>query len=182
MTRQERIPFVTRAAILGVMTAVTVIFTYVVRIPIAPTKGYLNLGDVAIYFAAFTFGPWTAFLAGGLGTALTDILAGYSQWAPLTFFAHGLQGLAAGLFFIFLYRGREEGKGSFWAGFITASIMGTVIMVLLYFLFGAMMLGAGAAAVEIPGNLIQNGAGAVLGIILWSAVRKAYPPVLRYRW
>ncbi|MBI9101420.1 MAG: ECF transporter S component [Spirochaetales bacterium] len=182
MTQEDRIPFVSRAAILGIMTAVTVIFTYVIRIPIAPTRGYLNFGDVAIYFAAFTFGPWTAFIAGGLGTALTDIMAGYAQWAPLTFFAHGLQGLAAGMLFKMFFKQETDNKYSFWLGLFLSGISGTIIMVLLYFTFGAMMFGAGASAVEIPGNLLQNGAGIVLGILLWSAVRKAYPPVSRFRW
>ena len=54
------------------------------RIPIAPTRGYMNLGDVAIYFSAFTFGPFTALIAGGLGTALADLLAGYPQWIPIS--------------------------------------------------------------------------------------------------
>ncbi len=180
--QQEKIPFVTRAAIMGLMTAITVVFTYLVRIPIAPTRGYLNLGDVAVYFTAFAFGPWTAFITGGLGTALADIIAGYSQWAPLTFFAHGLQGFAAGLFFHMLFRTEEGKKPAFLIGFILSVLAGTLIMVGLYFLFGSLMVGIGAAAVEIPGNLLQNAAGVTIGILLWSAVRRAYPPIQRYRW
>ena len=79
------------------LTAVTAVFTYLVRIPIAPTRGYLNLGDVAVYFSAFTLGPFTALLSGGLGTALADLLAGYPQWIPISMLVHGLQGLLAAL-------------------------------------------------------------------------------------
>jgi len=86
-----------RIAMAAVLTAVTVVFTYLVRIPIAPTRGYINLGDVAIYFTAFTFGPVTAFIAGGVGTGIADLIAGYGQWAPISFVIHGVQGLAAGL-------------------------------------------------------------------------------------
>ena len=86
-----------KIASLAILIAVTTVFTYIIRIPIAPTRGYINLGDVAIFFTAITFGPITAFLAGGLGTALADLFAGYAQWAPITFFAHGLQGLLVGL-------------------------------------------------------------------------------------
>ena len=86
-----------RIASIAIMTAVTMVFTYVVRIPIAPTRGYINLGDVAVFFTAFTFGPFTALISGGLGPAIADIVAGYSQWAPITFAAHGLQGFTAAL-------------------------------------------------------------------------------------
>jgi uncharacterized membrane protein len=51
-----------------------------------------------------------------------------------------------------------------------------------YFAAGAVMYGAGAALVELPGNLLQNVAGLVAGIPLSLAVRKAYPPVAELRW
>lgn len=171
-----------RIAAVAVLTAVTAVFTYIVRIPIAPTRGYINLGDVAIYFTAFTFGPWTAMLAGGLGPAIADLLAGYSQWAPITLVVHGLQGLAAGYLFR-LVGGREGGEHRRRAlGFALAGAAGTVIMTGLYLLSGSFMVGFGAAAVEVPGNLIQNAVGLAGGIILTAAVRKAYPPVSRYTW
>lgn len=181
--RERRARYTTRTASLVIMTAVTVVFTYMVRIPIAPTRGYLNLGDVAIYFTALIFGPWTALITGGVGTALADVLAGYSQWAPLTFFAHGLQGLFAG--FIFRrFAGAEPrmGEGKTFVALGMAFLLGTVVMAGLYFLAGAFMVGAGAALVEVPGNLLQNVAGIVAGTLLWTAVKRAYPPVSRYRW
>src|SRR6056297_3276154 len=86
-----------RIATLAILIAVTALFTYVIRIPVAPTRGYINFGDVAIFFTAIIFGPITALISGGIGTALADLLSGYAQWAPFTFLAHGLQGLAIGL-------------------------------------------------------------------------------------
>jgi uncharacterized membrane protein len=44
-------------ALLAIMVAVTCVFTLLIRIPIAPTRGYIHLGDVAaimiadLYFA-----------------------------------------------------------------------------------------------------------------------------------
>jgi len=171
-----------RLATVAVLTAVTAVFTYIVRIPIAPTRGYINLGDVAIYFSAFTFGPITALLAGGLGPAIADIIAGYSQWAPITLVIHGLQGLAAGYLFR-VVSGRDRGeKGRIIAGYTAAGAVGTTIMVGLYLLAGGFMVGFGAALVEVPGNLIQNAVGLAGGISLTAAVRKAYPPVTRFSW
>jgi len=175
--------FTTKIAVLVIMTAVTAVFTYMVRVPITLTKGYLNLGDVAIFFTALLFGPWTALITGGLGTALADILAGYSQWAPLTFFAHGVQGFLAGILFHRL-SGKSPRLGQFktYLALGAAFLGGTIIMVGTYFAAGAVMYGAEAALVELPGNILQNVAGIIAGTILWAAVKRAYPPVNRYRW
>lgn len=86
-----------RIATLAILIAVTALFTYIIRIPVAPTRGYINFGDVSIYFTALIFGPFTAFITGGAGTAIADLISGYSQWAPFTFLAHGLQGLMIGM-------------------------------------------------------------------------------------
>ena len=84
-----------KVAVVAVLTAVVVVFTLVVRIPTA--KGYLNLCDVAIVFIAFTFGPWSAFIAAGLGTAIADLISGYAQWAPISFVVHGIEGFLVAL-------------------------------------------------------------------------------------
>ena len=187
-----------RFAILGLMTALTAVFTILIRIPIAPTRGYLNMGDVAVFFSALAFGPWTAFITGGLGTALADILGGYAQWAPVTFFAHGLQGFFAGLFFLALKKGEEnriqastlENSETKAGGLKTSRLFflilgfltGALAMIGAYFAFAFITMGPGAAVSELPANLIQNAAGIIISLILWSAVRKAYPPITRFRW
>ena len=168
-----------RIASLAILTAVTTALTYAVRIPIAPTRGYLNLGDVAIYFTAFTFGPVTALIAGGLGTAITDLIAGFPQYAPISLVAHGVQGLVAGLIASIAWRGRSSTFNPFW---LVAVLAGTVVMVGGYLVAEIFMYGVGPAFVELPGNLLQNLAGAIGAIPLTIAVRKAYPPVAELRW
>ena len=163
-----------KIASVAIMTAVTMVFTYVVRIPIAPTRGYINLGDVAVFFTAFTLGPFTALVSGGLGPAIADIAAGYSQWAPITFAAHGLQGFAAAMVI--------RALGSSRAAVPAAGLAGTVVMAGLYLAGGAFMVGFGAAAVELPMNILQNAVGIAGGFALSRAVKKAYPPVDRLKW
>lgn len=185
MSNKERNPITVspsyRIVSISLLTAVTAVFTLIVRVPIA--RGYINLGDVAIFFTAFTFGPVTALVSGGLGTALADLLAGYAQWAPITLFIHGLQGLAAGIIVKYgfvqpVQNGRiAESAGRFLLMVIAAGIIGTIIMAGLYFLAGAALYGAGAAAVEIVGNLIQCLVGIAGGYLLNRAVTRAYPPV-----
>ncbi|MBR4376069.1 MAG: ECF transporter S component [Spirochaetia bacterium] len=163
----------------AILTAVTVVMTIAVRIPVAPTRGYINLGDLAIYFTALSFGPVTAFIAGGLGTAIADILSGFSQWAPFSFIIHGLQGLAVGLIFKILLK-KENNFSVILSGIIVFAV-GTVIMAGGYFAVGSIMAGTGAAVVEIPGNIVQNLAGIIGGYLLYSAVKKAYPPFVNFR-
>jgi uncharacterized membrane protein len=168
-----------RVALLAILTAVTTVFTSVVKIPIAPTKGYLNLGDVAIYFTAFTFGPVSALIAGGVGTALADVLSPYAHWAPISLLVHGLQGLVAGLIAAIPRRSQGKVFNLFW---LVAAVAGTAVMCAGYLAGGTLMVGFGAAMVELPGNLLQNLVGVAGAIPLTIAVRQAYPPVAKLRW
>lgn len=163
-----------RIAAFAVLIAVTAVFTYVIRIPVAPTRGYINFGDVAVFFAALTFGPVTALVSGGVGTAIADIIAGYGQWAPFSFLAHGLQGLVIGL--IAGRRGRA-GDTLRIVPILIATLAGTVVMGGIYFITGGIMVGFPAAAAEIPGNILQNVVGVAIGAPLSLAVIRAYPPV-----
>ena len=162
-------------AITGIMTAVVAVFTRSIMVPIG--TGFFNFSDVAIYFAAFAFGPWIGFVAGGVGAALADISLGYSQFAILTFFAHGLEGLVAG------YLGWKSfsGKGDARLRMLLGWLAGTVVMVGLYFLgeaaVPAVWGGLPQALTERPFNLLQNVAGGIVGIPLVLAVRRAYPPI-----
>jgi energy-coupling factor transport system substrate-specific component len=167
-------------AITGIMIAVVAVFTRSIMVPIG--TGFFNFSDVAIYFAAFAFGPWIGFVAGGVGAALADISLGYSQFALLTFFAHGLEGLVAG------YLGWEGsrvarfvGKGDTRLRMLLGWLAGTVVMVGLYFVgeaaVPAMWGGLPQALTEWPFNLLQNVAGGIVGIPLVLAVRRAYPPI-----
>jgi len=162
-------------AITGIMIAVVAVFTRFIVIPIG--TGFFNFSDVAVYFAAFAFGPWVGLVAGGVGAALADISLGYSQFALLTFFAHGLEGLVAG------YLGWKgfAGKGDDRVRMLLGWLAGTVAMVGLYFLgeasVPAMWGGLPQALTEWPFNVLQNVAGGIVGIPLVLAVRRAYPPI-----
>jgi uncharacterized membrane protein len=162
-----------RIASIAILTAVTTVFTLFVRVP-SPAKGYFNLGDVAIAFAAFTFGPISALVAGGLGTAFADLIGSFAQWAPISLVVHGLQGLVIGL----IARVRP---GNLPVA-IFAGVAGMVVMVVGYAAGGALLTGIGPALAEAPGNIVQSAAGVILGIPLSLAVARAYPPVRTYTW
>ena len=163
-------------ALTAVMIALVAVVTRFLIVPIG--AGYFNFSDTAVYFVAFTFGPWIGFLAGGIGAALADLSAGYAAFAPLTFLAHGLQGLVAG----YLVR---KLPGSPVTRMIGGAIGGTITMVGIYFLgeyFGAAIGwgGPAQAVTELPFNLLQNVIGALIAIPLALLIRRAYPPLARY--
>ncbi|MCE5258138.1 MAG: ECF transporter S component [Chloroflexi bacterium] len=158
-------------ALIAMLTAVTTVFTLLIRVPIPATQGYINFSDVATYFSGFSFGAVTGGIAGGIGAAIADLLGGYAQFAPLTLLAHGAQGLLAGLI------GR---KGTL-PMLILGWAAGTIAMVGLYFLGEGLVYTTFAnALVEVPFNLLQNIAGGVIGIPLYYAVRKAYPAITQF--
>jgi len=160
-----------RITLTALMAALIFVLTTVPRIPVPATGGYVHLGDAGIAFAAVAFGPWVAMAAGGLGTALADLL-GFPQWAIFSLLVHGLQGLAMG---------RILHRGLSWARALIAAVVSIAIVVGGYFLAGVILQGAALAALEIVPNAIQALSGSVIGLPLTWAVRRAYPPLENYR-
>jgi uncharacterized membrane protein len=157
-------------ALVAVLIALTTVFTLLVRVP-TPARGYVNLSDVAITFASLIFGPWIGMVAGGVGTALADLLGGFAPFAPLSLVAHGLEGLLIGLI---AWRRRSVG----WM--IVAWLVGSAAMVTVYLVGeGLFYTGWPPALAEVPMNAFQALIGGLIGIPLVLAVRKAYPPVDR---
>ncbi len=158
-------------ALVAVLIALTVVLTKVVQIPIPASQGYWNLSDAATSFAAFAFGPLVGFAAGGIGTAIADLLSGpYAIWAPISLFAHGLQGAVIGML---ARRTRVIPQ------LIFAYAAGALVMVASYLLGGTALKGWEAALAEVPFNALQAIVGGVVGIPLYLAVRRAYPAIDR---
>ncbi len=79
--------------LIGLLIALVTIATISIKIPMPGTGGYIHPGDTIIYIVAILFGGKYALLAGGLGSALADLLSGYGQWALPTLLIKGLEGL-----------------------------------------------------------------------------------------
>lgn len=158
----------------GVMIALVAVFTLAVRVPFALTQGYFNFSDVGVFLAAFAFGPWVGLVAGGVGTAMADVVGGYAMFAPLTLVAHGLQGLVAGA-----VADRGEGLVPMLVGWF----LGALVMVGTYFLGEAFIYGMGVAAAATEAvtiNIPQVVAGGVVGIPLVFALRRGYPAIAHW--
>ncbi len=80
----------------ALFAAVVCAATLVIRIPVPATSGYINLGDSMVFVSALLFGARIGGIAGGVGSALADILAGYGWYAPATLIIKGTEGFVAG--------------------------------------------------------------------------------------
>ncbi|MCF7911076.1 MAG: ECF transporter S component [Candidatus Cloacimonetes bacterium] len=151
--------------------------TLLIKIPL-PTRGYFNFGDVAVVFAGLTLGApikknglridndhgiWLAFLAGGIGSALADVIGGFAIFAPMTFIAKALECAWAAL--------ASTTKGMF---HFLALVLGGAFMVLTYYAFESLTpsIGLQGSFSEIIPNLIQAAGGFLGGKIIFIASRQ----------
>ena len=155
MKNRNRLLKITTAA---AMMALSCVLTLAVRIP-TPTKGYLNLGDCAVLFGGWLLGPVWGPVAGGAGSALADLFAGYPVYVPGTFVIK-----AAMAFFVSLVparsgRGERNHPG---LAFLAVSLLAEAFMTAGYWLYEAFVIGEGLAAAfaGVSGNIVQGIAGA----------------------
>ena len=142
----------------ALLAALVFTATMVIHIP-SPTGGYVNLGDCFVLLSGWLLGPWYGAAAAGIGAMLTDLLSGYTYYAPATLIIKALVALVAAL----VWRAMGHKRGAL----IISGIVGELIMVAGYFGFAALLLNYGlGAALSIPGDLIQGATGIVIGIVL----------------
>ncbi len=151
----------------ALLVAMVTVATLVIRIPVPATAGYINVGDTVIFVAALLVGPRAGLIAGGLGSALADIIGGYAHWAPWTLFIKGLEGLIAG---VIAYRAYRRG-GALASGALVGMGVAALWMVAGYYLAGAAMKGFLTSLIEVPGNLIQGAGSILLAVPLLAALR-----------
>ncbi len=80
----------------ALLMAMVTVATMLIQVPVPATKGFINVGDTVIFVAALMFGPRTGVIAGGVGSALADLLSGYAHWAPWTLSSKVLRALSRG--------------------------------------------------------------------------------------
>lgn len=155
-------------ALAGISAALVAVATNVIKVPTPATGGYINLGDTMVMFTAMLFGPVIGAFAGGVGSALGDVIGGYPGWAPVTLVVKGIEGLVVG------YVAKRMPGNS---GLIVGGTIGGLLMVTGYFLFEAYAFGVPDALTEVPGNLLQAVTGIIVGTLLTNAIKKRYPEV-----
>lgn len=157
-------------ALTAVMTAVTAVVTMITGsfVPFPATGGYLNLGDSMVMLSGLLFGASLGGFAGGVGSALSDVLLGYGYFAPLTLFIKGTEGFLTGLI----------GNSKSLSRKVAGVVAGSTAMLAGYFLVETPLKGMGAALGELVAiNSIQVTVGGIVSLALTQAVLRAYPEI-----
>lgn len=154
---------------IAVLTALTTVATFAIKIPTIATEGYVNVGDTVVMFAAITLGPIAGFIAGGLGSCLADLISGYPHWILPTFIIKGIEGLLVAL----IFRLFKKTKLNEYVSAGISAVIGAVVMVAGYFVASAIMKGSVAVALTgVPGNCLQGLFSVILSEVLLIAAKK----------
>ena len=146
----------------ALFAALSCVATMSIRIPTPGTGGYIHPGDAIVILSGVILGPVWGFFAGGIGSALSDLIGGYFIYVPITFVIKGLVALAAGL----LYQKVGKNQKSRYIAVILGGVADIILVAGGYFVCEFFIYGAGAAA-SIPANIIQGIGGLVISCILY---------------
>jgi len=167
MNRQLQSNKIQDLTILGLLIALVAVSTMMIKIPVVSTEGYIHLGDSMIFLAAIMFGKKKGAIAGGLGSAMADLLLGYTHWILPTLIIKGLMGYGIGVI------ADQENDNIINVRNSIALIFGASWMVFGYFIAGGFMKGSFViSATSIPANLVQGFVGALLFIPIGVALKK----------
>lgn len=155
-------------AVNALCAALVCISTMVIQIPIP--LGYMHLGNACILLVGALFGPVTGLLAGGIGSAMADLLTGYTQWVIPTLLIKSVMGFVIG----YLAWGSEKKMRMTSPRTFLATAAGVVVMVFGYTIAGAVMNGSiYTGLLQVPGLTVEGVLGAVcfyaIGIVLEKA-------------
>lgn len=145
---------VKKLCLAGVMAALVFVMTYLPKVPVIVTGGYVHLGDGAIFLATLLLGP-LGISAAAIGSGLSDLLGGYMVYVLPTMVIKALVALVA-------WKVWKEGS---WLRAVIAFAAAEAVMVLGYFAFEAVMYGVAAAWAAVGPNCIQGIAGVVIGLV-----------------
>ena len=139
----------------ALFAALACVATMSIRIPTPGTGGYIHPGDAIVILAGIM-------LAGGIGSALSDLIGGYFVYVPITLVIKGFVALVSGLIYQKMCR---YGKNRYVA-VILGGITDIVFVAGGYFICEFFLYGSGAAA-SIPANIIQGVGGLIISAVLY---------------
>ena len=160
---------VTQMCVTAVFMALTCVATMVVQIPIP--LGYAHLGQRNTYMCIF-FGPVVGALAGGISSAMADILTGFAVWAVPTLIIKTIMPIIACAIF-----GNMKSKFDRCKVISVKGIVGAVVtllfMTLGYVVFGAIIAGNFAAGLaSAPGLLLKSVVNMVVYLFVATGMSK----------
>ena len=153
-----------RLVLTALMMSLIFILTYSIRVPVPATNGYIHLGDSMIFISVILLGRKYGALASALGSALSDFLAGYNHYVPVTFLIKGLMAVVMGLIIEKAIK-KSASNLQFKLAEILAMTLAGCIMIGGYYVAESFMYGSWITPLSaIPMNGIQFIAGLVLAV------------------
>lgn len=147
----------------AMMAAMVFVCIYLVKIPVP--NGYTHIGDCMIFLAVLILGTKQGALAGGIGAAFSDLLAGYMYWVFPTFIIKYIMAVLMGL----LIERLPKAKWNWLIG----AIVGGLTQCVLYTAVDCAMFGLAYGLADIPGMVMQTVVGIVFAGILAKILTKS---------
>lgn len=142
----------------AVFTALVIATGFIPPIPTAAGRIYWVDGIVLV--GAYLMDPLAAFIAGGVGTLLYDVIQSPAMMLT-SLLTHGLQAAVVSTLIHFVFPKKYE---EIWA--VIASLVGAVVVILGYFIHRAVLSGTEYALTNIPRNIIQEVIGISIAMVL----------------
>ena len=149
---------------MAMMATITFVGIYAVKVPVP--NGYVHIGDCMIFLSVLLLGAKRGALAGSIGAAMADLLAGFMHWVFPTFMIKFIMAMMMGLF---VEKLMPKAKWNWLIG----SVVGGIVQIALYFVADTAMFGMAMGIVDIPGNVIQTAAGIILTGVMVSLFHKS---------
>lgn len=160
--KNKKAEFTTKwIAYTALMTALVVATNFIPAVP-TPT-GRIYWVDGAVLISAYLFGPLSAFIAGGIGSLLYDVISSPAMMIP-SLIIHGLQGAAVSAL-LHLVPPKKLKKFE-WVKAVICALAGAVVVVLGYFTYRAVTSGVPYAVANIPRNILQEAIGITIATVI----------------
>lgn len=149
--------------------ALTCIATMIIKLPTPGTGGYVHLGDAFVILSGILLGPVYGAVAGGIGSALADLLGGYFVYVPITLIVKAAMAAGVGL----IYHKFAKNLHNSIVKCILCGVYATVLVAAGYLFFESFMYGSAALA-SVPANIGQGISGLVISTILLPILQKLH--------
>ncbi len=164
--KNKKVFFTTKWISYTAMTTALVIATsFITPVPIPPF-GNLYWCDAVIFLAAYLLDPLAAFITGGIGTFLYDVIHGNSAMMFASLIIHGLQAATVSALLHYVFPKKFKKLEPLWAGI--ASVVGGAVVIAGYFILRYYineyeLIACGYKAVA---NVIQEIVGMAIGMTI----------------
>lgn len=146
MTKNSQSKSTHLLSLTALFTALIACTTLILKVPMPPV-GYINLGDLMIFFTSLLLPLRLSVFAASFGSMFADLIGGYAQYAIFTLFIKGAMVIA-----IFGFR-KVLSKDKHWMSYFIANF----IMAVLYaFVDGLLLQNITQFYISLGYNIVQG--------------------------